>query len=83
MPPDIKALFQETGSCMVNLEYSMNNKKAVDFELNRISNKLPNTLETAFKKEVCWKILRNRTLGLLDNFYTIQQDLGKIAVCAE
>lgn len=83
MPPDIKALFQETGSCMVNLEYSMNNKKAVDFELNRISNKLPNTLETAFKKEVCWKILRNRTFGLLDNFYTIQQDLGKIAVCAE
>ncbi len=77
MPVDLAPLFKESGCCLVNLEYTMNKKKSIDYELKLIKSHLPNTLETAFNKEVCSKILQYRTLGIFERFFTISNDMVK------
>lgn len=77
MPVDLAPLFQEGGCCLVNLEYAMQGKKSIDEELKLLKSYLPNTLETAFNKELCSKILQYRTIGLLQGFFTIQNDMVK------
>lgn len=77
MPVDLAPLFKERGCCVVNLEYSMLEKKSIDDELRLIKTYLPNTLETAFNREVCSKILQYRTIGILEGFFTISNDMVK------
>ena len=77
MSQDLGNLFKENGCCLVNFEYAMNDKKAIDMELKLTKIGLPNTLETAFNKEVCSKILQYRTVKLLKRFFTISDDMVK------
>ena len=77
MPVDLAPLFQESGCCLINLEYAMQDKKSIDNELKLIKSYLPNTLETAFNREICSKILQYRTSGILGGFFTIQNDMEK------
>ena len=55
----------------------MNDKKAIDEELKLIKSYLPNTLETAFDRETCSKILQYRTIEVLEGFFTISNDMVK------
>ena len=77
MPVDLAALFKESGCSMVNFEYAMNDIRSVDDELKLIKTYLPNTLETAFNRDVCSKILQYRTIGILEGFFTISNDMVK------
>ena len=77
MPVDLAPLFKESGCSMVNFEYAMNDKKSIDDELKLIKTYLPNTLETAFNRGVCSKILQHRTIGILEGFFTISNDMVK------
>lgn len=77
MPIDLISLFKESGSCLINLEYTMNGKNAIDSELKLIKTSMPNTLEIAFNKDVCSKILQYRTLGIFEKFFTISNDMIK------
>lgn len=77
MPVDLEPLFKESGCCLVNFEYAMNDKKSIDDELRLIKTYLPNTLETAFNRDICSKILQYRTIGILEGFFTISNDMVK------
>ena len=55
----------------------MNDIRSVDDELKLIKTYLPNTLETAFNRDVCSKILQYRTIGILEGFFTISNDMVK------
>ncbi|MBR4508352.1 MAG: hypothetical protein IKP23_02625 [Elusimicrobiaceae bacterium] len=77
MPTDLSQLFKQNGYCLLNLEYAMNDKKAIDEELKLIKSYLPNTLETAFDRETCSKILQYRTIEVLEGFFTISNDMVK------
>ncbi len=77
MSKEMGQLFKESGCCLVNLEYSMLDKKSIDDELKLIKTYLPNTLETAFNRDLCSKILQYRTIGILEGFFTISNDMLK------
>ena len=83
MSKELGQLFKESGCCLVNLEYAMNDKKSIDDELKLVKSYLPNTLETAFNKDVCSKILQYRTIGILEGFFTISNDMVKHLVTIE
>ena len=55
----------------------MQDKKSIDNELKLIKSYLPNTLETAFNREICSKILQYRTIDISEGFFTIQNDTEK------